>query len=396
MPRASSACSRVCPPSPKAASNSPVLAGTTSSATSACAAPAIILGTKSACPGASRSVSCLPDGSRTIFCATSMVTPCSRSVSPSSMAHARWKLLFPCAVASRLSLSTKRDEISPQCRSSRPMSVLFPASTWPMTTMLRGASSAALSSSGSGADGGSSSRLASRMEPGAGLGVRLRLPRDASRGRLPAEPEDGIGESSAPSEGVGDRGGDLRGLDGEVDGSRAGPGCGLDVDTVPVRISRTGEFLLARTGRGTTGPGEDEDEVFVGVAAAALVAAAAWAPLLPPAALAALAAKMASRLRAGSCPFAWMMPSTSASLRPTSSQLLLPTEDSSCTRSITVRSSLAGAAGAAAPGPPGPRPGGGPAAGAAACGGGSSRNAPKLLAGAASRCVPQPSPPSST
>jgi hypothetical protein len=53
---ASSACSRVWPPFSNPVSNSPRRAEITSTAMSACAAPAIMLATKDLCPGASRIV----------------------------------------------------------------------------------------------------------------------------------------------------------------------------------------------------------------------------------------------------------------------------------------------------------------------------------------------------
>ena len=52
----SKACSLVCPPLSKPASKAPVVASTTKTATSALAAPVIIFGIKSLCPGASNRV----------------------------------------------------------------------------------------------------------------------------------------------------------------------------------------------------------------------------------------------------------------------------------------------------------------------------------------------------
>lgn len=68
------ACSRVCPASEKASSNSSGLAGTTSTAASACAAPVIMLGMKSLCPGASSSTNRRLRVSKKLV-PTSIVTP---------------------------------------------------------------------------------------------------------------------------------------------------------------------------------------------------------------------------------------------------------------------------------------------------------------------------------
>mmetsp|Transcript_9951 Transcript_9951/g.21364 ORF Transcript_9951/g.21364 Transcript_9951/m.21364 type:complete len:586 (-) Transcript_9951:50-1807(-) len=138
-PLASMMCSLVWPPPVNPASNSPVTAAITRTATSAFAAPVIITGIKSWCPGASSTtMSCL--GTRIVLVPISMVTPRARSDSFSSSSQLSWiaccfplLLLLPpfphCLAASRL-------EIWFVCTSICPMSVDFPASTCPRITMV--------------------------------------------------------------------------------------------------------------------------------------------------------------------------------------------------------------------------------------------------------------------
>lgn len=72
--RTSKACSLVCPPLSKPVSNSPLVASTTSKATSAWVAPVIMLGMKSLWPGASSSVTTFVAVSN-FDCPTSIVMP---------------------------------------------------------------------------------------------------------------------------------------------------------------------------------------------------------------------------------------------------------------------------------------------------------------------------------
>ena len=108
-PRNNITCSLVCPhdiplatslppPLENPASNLPVIAATTSIPQSALEVPAIVLGTKPLCPGASNIMKS-NQGVRIFFVATSMVNPRSRLVSSLSANHARAKEGFPtCAL----------------------------------------------------------------------------------------------------------------------------------------------------------------------------------------------------------------------------------------------------------------------------------------------------------
>ncbi len=111
---------------------------TTSSAESACAAPEIMLGIKSRCPGASSSVNvrCVVEK---WSCATSIVTPRSRSSSEESSAHAYAKLPLPIFCDARSLLEYSRCDSDPSSSSMRPINVDLPASTWPTTTRLSSA-----------------------------------------------------------------------------------------------------------------------------------------------------------------------------------------------------------------------------------------------------------------
>mmetsp|Transcript_2523 Transcript_2523/g.8969 ORF Transcript_2523/g.8969 Transcript_2523/m.8969 type:complete len:262 (-) Transcript_2523:346-1131(-) len=112
------------------------MAFTTRIAQSACAAPVIILGTKSLWPGASRRVKRLLGVSKKLT-PTSMVTPLLRSSSFSSSTHANAKEPLPCFSESVLYRCIVFLSMCPSCTSRWPMIVLLPASTWPTTTMLR-------------------------------------------------------------------------------------------------------------------------------------------------------------------------------------------------------------------------------------------------------------------
>ena len=127
--RASAACSRVWPPRSKPRSNACGLASTTSTATSACAAPAIMFGTKSLCPGASSRAHRTPGAASKCVIATSAVTPRPRSPSVASMIQASALAPCPDLDAWCRSLSTSRALTAPVCASRCPTSVLFPAST---------------------------------------------------------------------------------------------------------------------------------------------------------------------------------------------------------------------------------------------------------------------------
>mmetsp|Transcript_22097 Transcript_22097/g.75762 ORF Transcript_22097/g.75762 Transcript_22097/m.75762 type:complete len:339 (-) Transcript_22097:101-1117(-) len=131
--RASCKCSFVCPPRSKPASKCET--STTTSATSACTAPCNMFGTKSRCPGASKIVNRLALVSKCLT-QTSIVTPRSRSSSPSSKTQAKAKDALPICFDSFSNLCSCLDETVPTRQSRCPMRVDFPASTWPMTTKL--------------------------------------------------------------------------------------------------------------------------------------------------------------------------------------------------------------------------------------------------------------------
>ena len=114
-------------------SNPPSEPSTTTRAASACAAPEIMLGTKSRCPGASRSVTRLLAVSKRAS-ATSTVTPLLRSSGRSSSIQAHAKLALPISFACFCALVTSRSVTTPVSYNSRPNVVDFPASTWPSTT----------------------------------------------------------------------------------------------------------------------------------------------------------------------------------------------------------------------------------------------------------------------
>lgn len=132
---ASARCSCVWPAREKPASNSPAAALTTSTAASACAAPEIMFGRKSRCPGASSSVTRCRAVS-TCATATSVVTPRARSSACSSSTHAYANEPFPAAALSACSRRSRCAPTTPSSASRCPSVVLFPASTCPITTTL--------------------------------------------------------------------------------------------------------------------------------------------------------------------------------------------------------------------------------------------------------------------
>eukprot|EP00968_Pinguiococcus_pyrenoidosus_P017369 scaffold1726_cov260-Pinguiococcus_pyrenoidosus.AAC.14 len=259
-----------------------------------------------------------PEGSWTLFCATSIVTPRSRSVEPSSMAQARWKLLFPAAVESLRSLSSARVDRTPQWRSSLPMSVLLPASTWPMTTMLS-VSDVRSSSASSTSDALSSSRPVSRSEFGFGLGER-RLVREQEREMGVSKDFTGVTrvpETLSLAAGV------------------SSPRCAAPLSSVSVRV---GDDLRSRkgaekrlTGLGTAGegpvrPGGGGKDAFL--CASWLALSAATLRLLT-------SAKISSRAAAWSSSLRRMMSSTSAS--DSRVERISPTFRSSSTSTLAPR-----------------------------------------------------------
>ena len=144
-PRDKTICSLVCPPTlyddesppplPPAnpASNSPVVAATTSSPQSALAVPLIIFGIKSACPGASNTVKSNLSVLANLV-PISIVTPRSRSLSSSSVNQASANDDLPIDVAAFWYFWSNRCDTWFNDNRSRPVNVDLPASTWPKMT----------------------------------------------------------------------------------------------------------------------------------------------------------------------------------------------------------------------------------------------------------------------
>ena len=129
--KAKNACSRVCPPGPMPASNSPFLAEQKSTAASAWLAPVIMFLTKSLWPGASITVMLyfLVWNCRN---RRSMVTPLSRSSLRLSRTQAYLNVPLPIFSASSSKALIVRSSMAPAKYSRCPVVVDFPWSTCPM------------------------------------------------------------------------------------------------------------------------------------------------------------------------------------------------------------------------------------------------------------------------
>ena len=101
---------------------------------SACDAPEIAFGTKSLCPGASKTTNCRCPSNTHRFMLTSIVTPRSRSSGLQSITQAQANDDFPLALESRTFLCIALSSTAFKAYSNRPLSVDFPASTCPNIT----------------------------------------------------------------------------------------------------------------------------------------------------------------------------------------------------------------------------------------------------------------------